>query len=1376
MVGIRFRLGAGLLLAVSLITASLIASASSHDGYQDFATDEFYEVWERTDRPVEEQIVNRTWMWGPGATTPLLQEPYLEADDGFRDVQYTDKSRMEMPWLADADPGSPWFITQGLLATELMTGRLQVGDNTFEQHAPSNHPAAGDPDGVTAPSYATMGMLMNADPRSADQVITQFMHSSGQIEDLEHLAIYGATDEYFVQETGFYVASPFWAFMTSVGPIYEGGILQQGMIVPNPFYAFGFPTGPAVWAWVKVDNVKQNVLIQCFERRCATFTPDNPEGWQVESGNVGQHYYHWRYHEIVVPAPPVDDDDVADDVADDDAADDAADDIDDGVDDTDPPPQAQTFTVTPPTATNLVNTSHTITVLVETDDDEPVANANVFATVIGDESPHQGTDLSPSLATTGPDGMTTLSYTGTSTGTDTIEVTVVGLGDTQTVTKTWADYVIEFDPDDAENLVGSSYTLLATLRDADGEIDLADDDSVSVSISREDASGTDDFDDFDTATNDDEDYDRLEISYTGPTEPATDTITVSVTIDVDGEDEVITGSTTKTWVPYTLTLSHDDAENEVNTPHTFTGTLTGIDGDENVEIDDVESINISREFDDGSTDPLDLDPEDPDVSVDINGNTVTVEYPGPEKTAVDTIHMTVSVETENRDIKATSEQALTKTWVAGDPAEIFLAHVEEELDPDDFDPTVNDTNAVGTPHTVYALAVDEFGNPVQDGTEIDFIVTDPLGNTLVHADGTEQTAGGIASFTYTGPTEPREDGITASWGDAEPPDPSSNTVIKEWVPGDPALLTLELWFDHPSEEQSHTNGIGERHHVVAEVEDQYGNAIPDAPVTFSLTEDDPNDPVTDLEEYGTFDPDHPSPGSTIVKTTVGETNDDGRIGFLYDGELPGADTIIATVTGSTDPNLTDTSDKFWCSAIVVDGESIQAAVDGVGDNALICVEAGSYGEVELDKEGLTLWSFDGAEETTITSGTTDDKGVVFVSANNVTIDGFTIDNENAANGRAIRVMGSTESTTIVNNTLVNSTRGVQGDYQSGGDRSVSGLQISNNEINTDFGLAGTEEISGLEIESNTFNTSTEGIGLGEDVVVDSIESNHFAGDGDHIRDYRAAPDFGLLDDVLANNTFDRAVVVRDNPIVVPAIFSSIQAAVDEASSGEIVDVMPGTYEELVHVDVDDLSLIGSGIGNSIIDGPADAQPQGAVDIDADNVTVQGFTVIKRDVNQNRVAIGVMDGRTGTTLRDLDVSAPSYDVEAAGEPIIGSVQFGQPIGDITIDNVTTDRSIGISLLADAEVTITNSTVSDSNTEGIWLFWNGAAGAVTITDNDVQNSYRGGGSGAELILHQLPPTVNGEAGLTAEAAADRLFCDNLIEMSQVAGETSISCPPS
>jgi len=42
--------------------------------------------------------------------------------------------------------------------------------------------------------------------------------------------------------------------------------------------------------------------VQVFERRVLTYTPSNPSGWQVEAGNVGQHYYAWRYVQLGLTA------------------------------------------------------------------------------------------------------------------------------------------------------------------------------------------------------------------------------------------------------------------------------------------------------------------------------------------------------------------------------------------------------------------------------------------------------------------------------------------------------------------------------------------------------------------------------------------------------------------------------------------------------------------------------------------------------------------------------------------------------------------------------------------------------------------------------------------------------------------------------------------------------------------------------------------------------------------------------------------------------------------------------------------------------------------------------------------------------------------
>jgi hypothetical protein len=50
-----------------------------------------------------------------------------------------------------------------------------------------------------------------------------------------------------------------------------------------------------VWISIQVNGENRSVLFQAFERRTLTYTPSNPPGWQVEMGNVGLHYYLWRY-------------------------------------------------------------------------------------------------------------------------------------------------------------------------------------------------------------------------------------------------------------------------------------------------------------------------------------------------------------------------------------------------------------------------------------------------------------------------------------------------------------------------------------------------------------------------------------------------------------------------------------------------------------------------------------------------------------------------------------------------------------------------------------------------------------------------------------------------------------------------------------------------------------------------------------------------------------------------------------------------------------------------------------------------------------------------------------------------------------------------
>jgi hypothetical protein len=95
-------------------------------------------------------------MWGPEAYTDALAEPYAESPWLARTVQYFDKSRMEITD-PNADPNTALVCQQRhLLATELISGRLQLGDTTFDQHDPAAINVGGDandPTRLTMPRW-----------------------------------------------------------------------------------------------------------------------------------------------------------------------------------------------------------------------------------------------------------------------------------------------------------------------------------------------------------------------------------------------------------------------------------------------------------------------------------------------------------------------------------------------------------------------------------------------------------------------------------------------------------------------------------------------------------------------------------------------------------------------------------------------------------------------------------------------------------------------------------------------------------------------------------------------------------------------------------------------------------------------------------------------------------------------------------------------------------------------------------------------------------------------------------------------------------------------------------------------------------------------
>jgi hypothetical protein len=211
-------------------------------------------------------------------------EPYVEAAGGQRLVQYFDKARME---LTNPATGT---VTNGLLATELIRGQIQIGDRTFQPKPPPAIAIAGDPS-TTGATYAALAttasmLLQPAQPMpgivSFNQVNPDGTVTSQAISPSDPLK-YAAYDD----ATNHNVPQAFAQFRDTVG------LLTIGYAISEPFQTN-----------VMVGGKPQYLTAQVFERRVLTYTAANPVQFRVEFGNIGQHYYQWRYGNASTPATP----------------------------------------------------------------------------------------------------------------------------------------------------------------------------------------------------------------------------------------------------------------------------------------------------------------------------------------------------------------------------------------------------------------------------------------------------------------------------------------------------------------------------------------------------------------------------------------------------------------------------------------------------------------------------------------------------------------------------------------------------------------------------------------------------------------------------------------------------------------------------------------------------------------------------------------------------------------------------------------------------------------------------------------------------------------------------------------------------------------
>ncbi len=287
------------LVAVVAI-AVLLTPALRVFAQPEFADQAFERVWNRQDRAVYENFSDRSWTWGPENLTEGLQEEYEQGDGGTRVVQYFDKSRMEIND-PDADQTGRFFVTNGLLPIEMMTGELQTGDNSFDQRGRAQISAIGDPGNF--PTYSDLSTLFS---RSGDlngqevgQPVTTLLNQDGTISQ-DYEAYTNDPLTVLVEDpngTGYAIPQAFINYQNESGLVFENNNYVTGQVY-DPLFVFGLPVTAPYWVESTVGGESTPILFQIFERRVITYNPANNPSFRVEMGNVGRHYYEWRYGEL----------------------------------------------------------------------------------------------------------------------------------------------------------------------------------------------------------------------------------------------------------------------------------------------------------------------------------------------------------------------------------------------------------------------------------------------------------------------------------------------------------------------------------------------------------------------------------------------------------------------------------------------------------------------------------------------------------------------------------------------------------------------------------------------------------------------------------------------------------------------------------------------------------------------------------------------------------------------------------------------------------------------------------------------------------------------------------------------------------------------
>lgn len=200
-------------------------------------------------------------------------------------------------------------------------------------------------------------------------------------------------------------------------------------------------------------------------------------------------------------------------------------------------------------------------------------------------------------------------------------------------------------------------------------------------------------------------------------------------------------------------------------------------------------------------------------------------------------------------------------------------------------------------------------------------------------------------------------------------------------------------------------------------------------------------------------------------------------------------------------------------------------------------------------------------------------------------------------------------------------------------------------------------------------------------------------------------------------------------------YTGIQAAVNAAGSGDTINVLAGTYNEMVNV-TKRLSIIGAGAGTTFLDSGKDF---GFSIVNVNDVTISGFSITANSPGQ---AVW-LDTSSNSLIEDNIVYGSGTGIRLVGN-------FGSYSNNIVRNNTVYDNRLGITVNVSggdvvggafaSDLLIAGNTVYD-NYYGISIepAYGGVVEGLSVSGNTLYGQSNAAILSTAWRYHNLPPTI-------------------------------------